>query len=217
MKGGLGVKDLWKMNLSLLCKWWWKLEQKDGLWQEIVRKKYIKNTCLALLKKKPTNSPMWNQLLSVKDIYTSGRKMIVGKGDQTSFWKDIWVCDTSLMDKFPQLFEICNETEINVEKAVKQGWQLSYRRWLNEDLQCQHRRLKDLLASFAVNNKNDKPKWSWENTGIFSVKPTYAHLSRNELGAHYKLIWKAKLPLKIKIWLWLIEHNAILAKDNLAK
>ena len=143
--------------------------------------------------------------------------MIVGKGNSTSFWRDVWVCEAPLKDKFPQLFEICNETEINVEKAVKQGWQLSYRRWLNEDLQCQHRRLKHLLASFAVNNKNDKPKWSWENTGIFSIKPTYAHLSRNELGAHYKLIWKAKLPLKIKIWLWLIEHNAILAKDNLAK
>ena len=70
-KGGLGVKDLGKMNVSLLCKWWWKLEQKDGLWQEIVRKKYIKNTCISLLKKKPTNSPVWNQLLSVKDIYTS--------------------------------------------------------------------------------------------------------------------------------------------------
>jgi hypothetical protein len=23
-KGGLGVKDLRKMNISLLCKWWWK-------------------------------------------------------------------------------------------------------------------------------------------------------------------------------------------------
>ena len=25
-KGGLGVKDLRKMNISLLCKWWWKIE-----------------------------------------------------------------------------------------------------------------------------------------------------------------------------------------------
>jgi hypothetical protein len=24
-KGGLGVKDLRKHNISLLCKWWWKL------------------------------------------------------------------------------------------------------------------------------------------------------------------------------------------------
>jgi hypothetical protein len=29
-KGGLGVKDLRKMNLSLLCKWWWKLENEVG-------------------------------------------------------------------------------------------------------------------------------------------------------------------------------------------
>jgi hypothetical protein len=37
-KGGLGVKDLRRMNLSLLCKWWWKLEFEEGMWQEIVRK-----------------------------------------------------------------------------------------------------------------------------------------------------------------------------------
>jgi len=53
---------------------------------------------------------------------------------------------------------------------------------------------------------------SSENTGIFSVKSTYAHLCMNELGAQCNLIWKSKLPLKIKIWLWLIEHNAILTK-----
>jgi hypothetical protein len=39
-KGGLGIKDLRRMNLSLLCKWWWKIETGEGLWQEIVRKKY---------------------------------------------------------------------------------------------------------------------------------------------------------------------------------
>jgi hypothetical protein len=30
-KGGLGIKDIRKMNLSLLCKWWWKLEKEPGL------------------------------------------------------------------------------------------------------------------------------------------------------------------------------------------
>jgi len=34
----LGVKDLRKMNISLLCKWWWKLEHEQGLWQDIVKK-----------------------------------------------------------------------------------------------------------------------------------------------------------------------------------
>jgi hypothetical protein len=31
--GGSGIKDIRKMNISLLCKWWWKLENEDGLWQ----------------------------------------------------------------------------------------------------------------------------------------------------------------------------------------
>jgi len=73
-KGSLGVKDLWKMNISLMCKWWWKLERSEGLWQEIVRKKYVNNCCLISLKNKPTNSPVWNQLLSIKDIYIGGKK-----------------------------------------------------------------------------------------------------------------------------------------------
>ena len=25
--GGLGIKDIHKMNINLLCKWWWKLEK----------------------------------------------------------------------------------------------------------------------------------------------------------------------------------------------
>jgi hypothetical protein len=42
-KGGLGIKDLRKMNVSLLAKWWWKLEQEDGLWQDIINAKYLHN------------------------------------------------------------------------------------------------------------------------------------------------------------------------------
>jgi hypothetical protein len=31
-KGDLGIKDLRKMNISTLCKWWWMLETQQGLW-----------------------------------------------------------------------------------------------------------------------------------------------------------------------------------------
>jgi hypothetical protein len=50
-KGGLGMKNLRKMNISLLCKWWWMLE-KEGLWQVIVRKKYIRQSPICLIKEK---------------------------------------------------------------------------------------------------------------------------------------------------------------------
>jgi hypothetical protein len=30
-------------------------------------------------------------------------------------------------------------------------------------------------------------------------------------------LWKSELPLKLKVWLWLICHNAIATKDNMKK
>jgi hypothetical protein len=34
---------------------------------------------------------------------------------------------------------------------------------------------------------------------------------------HNKHVWKAKLPLKIKIFMWLLQQDAILTKKNLSK
>lgn len=47
-KGGLGIKDIRRMNISLLCKWWWKLDNETGLWQDLVKAKYIKNDIIML-------------------------------------------------------------------------------------------------------------------------------------------------------------------------
>jgi hypothetical protein len=33
----------------------------------------------------------------------------------------------------------------------------------------------------------------------------------------FRHLWKSRIPLKIKVWLWLIWHNAIATKDNLLK
>jgi len=68
-KEGLGIVELRRMNLSLLCKWWWKLEREEGLWQTIVRQKYMKRECVSQLWHKNSNSPVWNDLLKVRDIY----------------------------------------------------------------------------------------------------------------------------------------------------
>jgi hypothetical protein len=50
-QGGLGVLDLHKMNEALLAKWIWKLENTNGLWQTIIRHKYVKGRPIISLKK----------------------------------------------------------------------------------------------------------------------------------------------------------------------
>jgi hypothetical protein len=215
--GGVGIQDLRKMNWSLLCKWLWEIEMGEGLWQEIVRKKYIKEHCVSQLKVKPTNSPVWNDLLKVREIYLQGRVMVVGNGKMTDFWRDTWCGACSLQDKFPELFEICNENSLSVAGMAQRGWRLSFRRWLDERKQNQLRRLLDMINSFAIGREDDRPKWNWEKSGSFSVKSTYKHLFSDESNEPNKRIWRAKIPLKIKLFMWLVFQNAILTKDNLLR
>ena len=56
-----------------------------------------------------------------------------------------------------------------------------------------------------------------ESLVFFSVSSVYKHLYRNCARADNRQLWKAKIPLKIKIFMWLTLQNAILTKDNLLK
>jgi hypothetical protein len=47
----------------------------------------------------------------------------------------------------------------------------------------------------------DKVTWSLTPNKRFSTKSVYQFLETNLAGAHYKWIWKAKLPLKIKVFM----------------
>jgi hypothetical protein len=51
------VKDLHKQNVALLCKWWWKLETQEGLWQTIVKAKYFCNKSVVFVKARMSDSP----------------------------------------------------------------------------------------------------------------------------------------------------------------
>ena len=39
----------------------------------------------------------------------------------------------------------------------------------------------------------------------------------NDAGPYIKKIWKEKIPAKLKLFLWLVANNAILARDNLCR
>lgn len=92
-KGGLGIKDIKKMNVSLLTKWWWKLETQSGLWQDIVNAKYMQGMTVSSVKHRLTDSPVWSDLMKVKHIYLRGRKIHVKNGKNTLFWLDSWIGD----------------------------------------------------------------------------------------------------------------------------
>lgn len=84
-KGGLGVKDIRKLNICLLCKWWWNLENETGLWQEIVKANYTKGVPIGARKKKLTDSPVWSDLLKVRQFYLKGGGVETKNGKNSLF------------------------------------------------------------------------------------------------------------------------------------
>jgi hypothetical protein len=121
-KGGLGVKNLSRFNISLMCKWWWKLEHDKGPWQDFMWKKYLSNSCVYLAKHKQHDSPLCCDMLKVRDIYLSGRSMKVNNGERTHFWGDTWCDSVPLKDKYPLLYNMCNEADVTVAEAARMDW-----------------------------------------------------------------------------------------------
>jgi hypothetical protein len=57
--GGLVIKDLRKMNISLLVKWRWAFENEEGLWQDIMRLKYAKVSPVSSIPNRYNDSLVW--------------------------------------------------------------------------------------------------------------------------------------------------------------
>ena len=74
---------------------------------------------------------------------------------------------SSLAGKFPELFVICNNQSETVAYFAERGWRMSFRRWLDERLQDQFRRLRDMLATVALSNDPNSPVWAWERNCVF--------------------------------------------------
>ena len=69
--GGLGIKNLDIQNRSLLSKWLFKLINEEGVWQSLLRNKYLKNQTIAQVEKKAGDSHFWAGLMKVKDTFLS--------------------------------------------------------------------------------------------------------------------------------------------------
>ena len=131
-KGGMGIKDIRKINISLLCKWWWKLETEEGLWQTIIRAKYLRGgRLIGTVKHRIDDSPVWSDLLKIKHLYMSNRKIKVNNGLSTLFWEDPWIDNKPLCILHPVLYELCTDKWVSVHHFLSKNAQLQFSRWLS--------------------------------------------------------------------------------------
>jgi hypothetical protein len=97
----------------------WKLETSDGLWQEILRKKYVKDNFAANCKVRPGQSHFWQGLMHVKEDFFMFCKKKIGNGRRTRFWEDFWVGDKTLVETFPRLYNLTMSQKLRIVVWLK--------------------------------------------------------------------------------------------------
>ena len=214
--GGLGILNTSIMNQCLMIKWWWKIMSAEDqpLWLSILKAKYF-----------PSSSPMfalprggsqfWKSLVKVRPVFQSFVKFVVGDGSSIRFWLDWWCGDSPLSVTFPTLFSYCSDPNISIAKLASQGWNLAFRRSLSpvefEDWQ----RLTALFPTLST--VRDSVLWPLSASGHFSVKSLYSKLVGGTPTNRFSQIWKARIPPKIKIFLWQAFRGRLPSADQIRK
>ena len=129
--GGMGITDLDVQNVCILSKWLYKLINEDGLGQQLLKKKYMKNKTLSQVAKQPGDSHFWSGLMEVKDHFFPRGKFVVNNGRQIRFWEDLWVGGVPLMNQFPELYRIARKKHQTVASVLSSyPLNISFRRAL---------------------------------------------------------------------------------------
>jgi hypothetical protein len=70
-QGGLGIQNIDVQNRYLLSKWLFKLINEDGIWQNLLKRKYLKTQMISQVQRKPRDSHFSSGLVRVKDSFLS--------------------------------------------------------------------------------------------------------------------------------------------------
>jgi hypothetical protein len=94
---------------------------------------------------------------------------------------------------------------------------LRFRRALVGEKLVLWEKLKTLCRNVTLrSDEDDKLVWTLSPSGIFSVKSFYTAMQSCG-SVPYKFMWRVKLPLRVKTFLWLLLNKSILTRDVLLR
>jgi len=205
--------------------------EKEGLWFRVLKARYGEEW--GRLKEGGSHcSTWWRSMCRIREGLGVGRwldnnsRRVVGAGNDTFFWHDIWVGEVPLKLKFPRLYELTLNKECSVAEAkrnlcavggVERVWRRHLIAWDEESvMEC------SILLDNTVLQDNVLDAWRWLLDPIhgYSVKGAYhfltttgAPLDRNTVDD----VWHKHIPSKVSVFVWQLLRDRLPTKDNLVR
>ncbi|PWA97103.1 RNA-directed DNA polymerase, eukaryota [Artemisia annua] len=145
-------------------------------------------------------------------------KKRIGDGTDTMFWKDMWIGECPLKEKFPRIFRLDAEPNAKVKDRILLSldsvWLRRHLRGGAEFEQWNH--LLTLLGSCTLSPQKDRWVSSGDGTGVFTVAS-----GRNIIDMGTLVIdntptrWSKDVLIKINVFIWKLLLDKLLTRDNL--
>ena len=161
-------------------------------------------------------------------LIRNGIRNLEGDGCNTLFWKDLWLREIRLKDKFPRLFSISLLKNSPISECG--AWDgcvwhqnLTWRREFFEWELDQLYQLQGLLdQARLIDDQANKVLWSFDNSGNYSVRSfiekTYqSHGLAAQDSISVSRIWCGIVPPKAKLLLWFVVQRRLNTKDRLRR
>jgi hypothetical protein len=236
--GGWGLRSLTGFSRALAAHSLWRAVLNDGLWQRVLKEKYypfvsVHRWFRTVEFHRSRGSQTWQNLL--KSIHLLLHWMVWSPGDGTAIviGKDriLEMGEVALLSE--ELIATLNSKGIyylfQAQKTPNVGM-ISSNWHTNEDLNLAgHLREEwNLYRRALINNgvliqqKSDSLKWAGGNkSGVISVKNIYLASENlrwsHILGGWRRASWGWTVPLKIKLFIWLLAEEKILLWGNLQR
>ena len=153
-----------------------------------------------------------------KNRFFKRGSFVVDNGLQTRFWEDTWLGNKPLAVQYPSLFNTVPHKNMLVAQVLSNNpLNIEFRRSLTDKNWLSWIRPVERLMQVCVSDVADQFKWDLTTNGVFTVSSMYSDMMHGHTPFLHKYLWKLKVHLKIKIFMWFLRRKVILTKDNLIK
>ncbi|KAG5617981.1 hypothetical protein H5410_017805 [Solanum commersonii] len=123
-------------NQCFMMKWLWRFASSEQapLWKDVIQAKYeMVDHWITKMVTGIYGSRLWRAIRNHWRKLRGNCNIKLGNGRKTSFGEDRWLEQGSLKTLFPHIFRLNQQQRAIVAKIwASQGWNLSFRRYLND-------------------------------------------------------------------------------------
>ncbi|KAM0029767.1 putative RNA-directed DNA polymerase [Helianthus debilis subsp. tardiflorus] len=230
--GGMGFGSLRVANLAMLSKWWWRFKvEKDSLWRKVVWEIHKNTRAWSFIPVKSSLTSPWKQIYSIKDDFNAAGLCLEslfrgrpGNESEISFWKERWLFEIPLCDKFQNLFQLERHKNVLIKDRLLLGnsGMVPAFSWVCSPSSAvelvELHSLTDALQSFRIGHGSDSWSWGLDSSGSFSicsVKESLQKLLFSDLQV--ALDWNNWCPKKVNFLLWRIIQDKVPTYAALAR